>query len=335
MEPLIRKIRQIEKGDRKLTLCLILQGMLTGIFVAGLELVSSVLFLESHAAGRIPLAFMISGGLGILISTIFSYFSRQLGVRIFGLLNLSATGIMCLALLLLSGILPAGTFRFVLFVSSGPLVLITLMGFWSTFRNFLPPARVKQLSGLVELGLAGGMVLAFLAIPLLVTGGLALLPALALCTGCLVAAIPVHVQALRETRSGITYSGRKVQSTGPIGLISHRYTAMMAAFALVGVATVLVVQYAFLWVADSQFPGGGDLVVFLGSFYGGMAVLTFLLKKILFERLKKKFGTGTTLLLAPGALMLVTVASAIAGESWSFTGDTFLFAWFFLLVAAG
>jgi len=332
MEPLIRKIRQIEKGDRKMTLFLILQGLFTGIFVAAMELAANVLFLQSQDPDRIPLAFMISGGVGILIATIFSYFSRQLAVRIFGLLNMVAILIMSVSMLPLSGILAAETFHFILFVSAGPLILITLMGFRTTFRGFLPPAKVKQLSGIVEMGLVVGMVLSFAVISLSVYAGLEITRLLYLSAGSLFAALISHLLTLKETRSGIPYRGRKVQSSGPITLISHRYTALMAAFALLGIATLVVVHYGFLRVAVTRFPGGADLAILFGFLFAAMISLTFILKKLVFERLKMKFGTGATMLMAPALLMLVTIASAIAGESWSFAGDGRFFTWFFILV---
>lgn len=332
MEQLIRKIRQIEKGDRKMTLYLILQGVFTGIFLASMELTANVLFLQSQDPDRIPLAFMISGGVGILITTIFSYFSKQVGVRIFGILNMVAILIMSLSLLPLSRILSGETFHFILFVLAGPLVLISVLGFWTSFRGFLPPTKVKQLSGIVEMGVIGGMVLAFAGIPLSAYAGMEISRLLYLSAGSLILALIAHLLTLKETRSGIPYRGRKVQSSGPIALISHRYTALMAAFALLGISALVVVHYGFLRVADARFPDASDLAILFGFIFAGMISLTFVLKKLVFERMKMKFGAGATMLMAPALLLLVTVASAIAGESWAFANDGRYFAWFFVFV---
>ena len=72
---------QIEQGDRPMIGALLLQAVCTGIFVGALELEANAVFLETFGADRVPLAMMISGAAGILIATIYSYFSKQLGVK--------------------------------------------------------------------------------------------------------------------------------------------------------------------------------------------------------------------------------------------------------------
>ena len=86
----IGKLLQIEQGNRPMIGALLIQAVCTGIFTGALELVATSIFLETFGAERVPLAMMISGGAGILITSIYSYFSKQLGVRSFGILNLVA-----------------------------------------------------------------------------------------------------------------------------------------------------------------------------------------------------------------------------------------------------
>ena len=81
----------------------------------------------------------------------------------------------------------------------------------------------------------------------------------------------------------------RVKSTGPLRLFSHRYTGLMAGFVVMGVAVTVVVHYAFLSVTGSRFPGGIELLTFLGYIFGSMTLLAWLMKRFLFGWVKKKF----------------------------------------------
>ena len=163
----IGKLLQIAQGDRSMIGALLLQAVFTGIFVGALELEANAVFLESFGAAKVPLGLMISGAAGILIATVYSYFSKQLGVRAFGIYNLVAVMAMTAALIFGFLLLEIQQLDFVIFVIAGPLILITLLGFWTTVRGFLSPSRGKQLTGLIDATLIGGMILSFIVTPLL------------------------------------------------------------------------------------------------------------------------------------------------------------------------
>jgi hypothetical protein len=70
----------------------------------------------------------------------------------------------------------------------------------------------------------------------------------------------------------------------------------------------------------------------MGLFFGIMMSLSWILKKFVFGWLKRKLGLRFTLLVAPIFLLVLTLASAIAGESFGFGGEAFVFTYFFMLV---
>ena len=328
----IGKLLQIEQGNRPMIGALLLQAVCTGIFVGVLELEANALFLETFGADRVPLAMMISGAAGILIATIYSYFSKQLAVKPFGILNLGVVMIITAALLVGFRLLQKEHLDFIIFVFAGPLVLITLMGFWITVRGSLSPSKGKQLAGLIEATLIGGMVFAFLSTPLLMRLGLKVQNILYLGMASLIIATGAQLYVLTGISKHHHRFKTRVKSTGPLGLFSHRFTALMAAFVVMGVSVAVLLHYAFLWVTGSRFPGGIELVSFLGYFSGIMMLLAWMMKRFLFGWIKKKFGIRITLLLSPVLLLILTIASAIAGESYGFAGEAHLFIYFFMLV---
>jgi hypothetical protein len=328
----IGKLLQIAQGDRPLIGALLLQAAFTGIFVGALELEANAVFLESFGAGKVPLGLMISGAAGILITTVYSYLSKQLGSKTFGIYNLLAVVFMTAALIVGFNLLEIQQLDFVIFVVAGPLVLITLLGFWTTVRDFLSPSRNKQLSGLIDAALVGGMILAFMATPVLVGIGFRLHYILYVGMGSLTLATIAQLYVLNSIGKHHHRFRTRVRSTGPLRLFSHKYTALMAGFVVMGVAVAVLIHYAFLSVTGSRFPGGIELVSFLGYIFGSMMLLAWLTKRFLFGWVKRKFGIKMTLLLSPVTLLLFTILATIAGESYGFAGEAQLFAYFFLLV---
>jgi len=266
----IGKWLQIDTGNRPMIAALLVQAGATGLFAGMLEVVATALFLESHSTGQIPLAIMVSGAVRILLATVYSYFSKQLEIRSFGILNLTAALVTTLLVFAAYHTMAAGRFDFLLFVLMGPMLLITLLGFWITVRGFLSPQKGRQLSGLVEASLVGGMVLGSVLTPVLVMNGVktghVLYPGFA----GLVVATGAQLYLLLKMERKKAYPQRRVSSTGPVRLFSHRYTGMIAGFAALGVSVWVVIHYAFLWSASDRFRGGADLVAFLGFFLGAM-----------------------------------------------------------------
>ena len=326
------KLLQIAQGDRPMIVALLLQAFCTGIFVGTLELEANTVFLEAFGADRIPFALMISGLVGILITAIYGYFSKQLKLRAFGILNLVV--VIAATLVIVGGLqlVNQDHLDFVTFVFTGPLILITLMGFWTTVRGELSPSRGKELRGLIEVALVGGMVLALFVTPLLVLAGFRIHDILYVSMASLLVAALAQMYILsRSGKEDRAYRSRS-GSAGPIRLFSTRYTALMASFVVIGVAISVFLHFEFLSVTQGRFPGGKELVEFLGIFLGVSVLLAWILKRFLFHWIKSKFGIRTTLLFLPAALLILSIPAAVFSEGYGYGGGTRAFAYFFLLV---
>ncbi len=326
------RLLQIAQGDRPIIVALLLQAFCTGIFVGTLELEANTVFLEAFGADRVPFALMVSGLAGILIAAIYGYFSKQLKMRPFGILNLVVvTGV---SILFVGGLqfMEQDYLDFATFVFSGPLILITLLGFWTTVRGKLSSSRSKQLHGLIEVALVGGMTIALLITPLLVSSGFRIHEILIAAMGSLIIAASAQVYILSNHGKQDGGYRNKAGSAGPIRLFSHKYTSSMATFVVIGVAVSVLLHYEFLSVTQNRFPGGNELVEFLGFFLGIGVMLAWILKRFLFHWIKSKFGIRMTLLLLPVVLLLLTIPASLLGEGYGYGGGMQMFAYFFLLV---
>ncbi|MCP4310929.1 MAG: MFS transporter [Bacteroidetes bacterium] len=308
------KLLQIDTGNRPMIIALMIQAGCTGLFTGALELAGNVMFLESFDVERVPLAIMISGGVGILITTIYSYFSKQLDIKTFGILNIVAVLVLTAALIIGEMTFARDRFSFLLFVLMGPLALIILLSFWITVRGFHSPSKGKQLSGLIEVALVAGMVIMFTAVPLLVMTGINIEHMLFAGLGCLIIAAGAQMYVLNGMDKDRIYSSRRVSSTGPVRLFSHRYTGLISAFVLFGISVAVVLQYMFLWSASDQFIGGSGLVPFLGFFFAVMMSVGWLMKRYLFGWIKKRYGIGMTMLMTPVLLLLFSLSALIVSD---------------------
>ncbi|MEN8156672.1 MAG: HEAT repeat domain-containing protein [Bacteroidota bacterium] len=331
----IGKLLQIDTGNRLMILALLVQAGCTGIFIGTLELAGNVMFLDSLEDGnqlRLASAMMFSGAAGILVASIYSYFSKQLKARSFGIVNLVAAVVIAVVLQTASGMLDSSEFSFVLFVLMGPLLLIILLGFWITVRGFLSPSSGKQLSGLVEMTLVGGMALAFTGIPFLVRIELKLTEILSVGLGSLVLAAVAQLYVLAGMRRNRAFPSRRVSSSGPFRLFSHRYTGLISAFVAIGVMVSVALHFSFLSSLSDEHVGDVDMVAFLGFFFGAMMVVGWMMKRALFGWIKKRFGTGVTLLMLPLLLLVVLLASIITWDAYGLDAGFHIIPYFFLSV---
>ena len=328
----IGKLLQIAQGDRTLIATLLIQAFCTGIFAGALELEANTVFLEAFGADRVPFAMMVSGVSGILIAAVYGYFSKQLKAKAFGIVNLVA--VLGATALLVGGLhfVERDYFDFATFVLAAPLILITLLGFRATIRGFISPSRGKQLGGLIEFTLVVGMAIVFFSAPILTTAGIGIHDILYLGMGSLIVATGAQMYILSHAGNHGGEYRNKAGSAGPIRLFSFRYTALMASFVVIGIAVSVLLQFQFLSVTQSRFPGGSELVEFLGFFFGMAVLLAWIMKRFLFKWLKGRFGIRITMLVMPVILLLLTIPASIFGESYGYGGENQLFAYFVMLI---
>lgn len=332
------KLLQIAQGDRFMIAALLVQAVCTGIFAGSLELGVNTLFLENVGTQGLPLAFMVSGAAGVLLTIAYSYFIRQLKIFVYGILNLvtvvGLSGVLVAGFMMWSGTVEdlSDVVFYSIFAFSFPLVLITLHSFWTTVRGFLTPSRGKQLNGIIELALVGGMLLAFLSAPFLVGPNFGIHNMIFIGLGCLVVASGSQLYVLSASRSRRIPLISRVKTSGPYKIFSHRYTALMASFVVMGIMVAALLHYIFLSETGSRFYGGTELAEFLGYFFAIAVFLGWMLKRVLFGWFKRTFGISMTLLLLPVILLLLMILSAIAGESCFNSGGSQQCIYFFMLI---
>ena len=130
----------------------------------------------------------------------------------------------------------------------GPMILITLLGFWITVRGFLSPSKGKQLSGLIEAGTCGRYGSGFFVIPFLGQewmSGLRLYSVWGM--GSLILAALAQLYVLNGMGKNQIYSSKRVSRRTHPAIFTPVYRFDLC---LCGswCSVLVVLHYSFLWV---------------------------------------------------------------------------------------
>ncbi len=148
----IAKALNIEAGEGASVGLLIFQSIFLGIFYGTFDISASAMFLEEFEASMIPNAFLVSGVVGIILTSFYSWLQSRIRFSIFSLLNLFlAVG---LTVLMRFGftLWDSNWHVFVVFVMMGPINIIALLGFWGTVGRMFTLRQGKRLFGLIDTG---------------------------------------------------------------------------------------------------------------------------------------------------------------------------------------
>jgi len=324
----------IEKEERSVVFLLLTQSVFLGIFAGALDVGANALFLDVYSADQMPRAFMISGAVGIMFTSMYTYFQKKMPFRLFTILNL-------LLVIVLAGALRFGysytddpRVTFALLVLMGPLIIVSMLGFWGTAGRYFTLREGKRLFGIIDTGSVVGMILAFYALPVLVRFNFKIYDTLLIGLGSLVLALLFQVIVLQKHQLiAIPVTKDKKKRAGFFSLFRKRYTSLMAFFVVLSVITAFFIHYSFMWATEANYSDNRELTSFLGAFFGTMMIFTVVIKSTLYGWLMKNYGLRITLLISPALLLILTVIAAAVGGIFGYTAEAASFTFFFLVIA--
>lgn len=325
----------IEKEERSVVFLLLTQSVFLGIFAGALDVGANSLFLDVYSADQMPRAFMISGAVGIMFTSFYTYFQKKIPFRLFTILNL-------LIVIILAGALRFGysytddpRVTFALLVLMGPLIIVSMLGFWGTAGRYFTLREGKRLFGIIDTGSVVGMILAFYAVPVLVRFNFKVYDTLLIGLGSLLVALLFQVIVLQKHQliAIPVRSKDKKKRSGFFSLFRKRYTSLMAFFVVLSVITAFFIHYSFMWATEANYSDNRELTSFLGAFFGTMMIFTVVIKSTLYGWLMKNYGLRITLLISPALLLILTVIAAAVGGIFGYTAEAASFTLFFLVIA--
>lgn len=332
----ISKALNIENKERGVVFLLLTQSIFLGIFAGALDVGANSLFLEAYSADDMPTAFMISGVVGISFTSLYTFLQKRVPFKLFTILNLFVA-------ILLVGALRVGysifegrrELAFALLVLMGPVIIISMLGFWGTAGRYFTLREGKRLFGIIDTGSVVGMILAFYSVPVLVRFNFNVRDTLLIGLFSLLAAMLFQIIVLQRHKLLTTTSTKRVKKekkSGFLNIFRKRYTALMALFVVLSVITGFFIHYSFMWVTQANYPDGKELTSFIGAFFGTMMIFTVVIKSTLYGWLMKNYGLRITLLISPALLLILTVVASGVGGFFGYGPESASFTFFFLVL---
>ena len=316
---------------------LVFQSVFLGFFLGAFDVSANTLFLNSFDQSMIPIAIVVSGITGILLTSLYSFFQSKLEFSKLAVLNLFT--VFALTFLLRAGYYFSDTkwLAFGLFVLMGPLNIVALVGFWGTVGRIFDLRQGKRIFGFIDTGQVVGVIISSFSIPFLISLGFKTNNLL------YISAVSAFLAFVLQIFIGRKYSFKlKVRSDQTAGnknsfasTLKIPYVRTMAMFVILSMLVAFCVHYLFLAVASQRFQDPDEMAKFFGGLMGSLTFVSVLLKSFVYGPLMKTYGLRISLLVSPFIMFLVSAGAAIVGSLFGFTLESATFTFFFLLISLG
>jgi len=194
-------------------------------------------------------------------------------------------------------------------------IVASVFQFWVLVNDIFHPRQARRLVGFfVSGGLLGGILGALLASRLAkLTGTENLLLAcpvfLSLCLVILRRLQPFFAEASAGAPPGPGVAAEKVGYAESFKLVRrHRYLLYLSGIMFTGIAVTTMLDYQFNAIVKRAFPGKDARTSFIGTFFVGLLVFSYLLNIFLSSRAIRSFGLQVALLITPAVLLLGSAA---------------------------
>jgi AAA family ATP:ADP antiporter len=273
------------------------------------------LYLRWLSADKLPYAYLVTA---VLIG-----FMVALNARLLHRLNrlqyvsLSILGFMATSVLFWILFQFQWPWVFLLYWFWADLFIVTsVFQFWVLINDIFHPRQAKRLVGFfVSGGLLGGIAGALLASRLAKTVG----------TENLLLACPVFLGfgliILRRLKPHLALSpsghpsGPDREAAGKVGYAEsfrlirrHRYLRLLSGIVAAGIAVTTLLDFQFNAIVEKSFPAQDARTSFIGTFFLGLLVFSYVLNVTLSSRAIRSFGLRAALLITPAVLLLGSAA---------------------------
>jgi AAA family ATP:ADP antiporter len=323
----------VEHNEESLVSILLVQSVFIGIFYGTFDISAHSLFLAIFDEKIMARAYVVSGLVGIILTSLYTWLQVRMQFRNFAILNFITVSVLTFLLWLFLLIAPSKGIIFFVFVMMGPLNILAMLCFWGTTGRLFTLRQGKRLFGLIDAGIILGVIISSYMIPVILSFNFNTHNLI------LISSASIMFSGILQISIGKKYSlsvGETSKSeTKKPGLSIFRtssYIRTMGIFIALSVITAFFVQYSFMAVTREQYPIEQDMARFLGFFTGSMMIFTLLIKLLVFSYLIKNYGLRTCLALSPFLIAGFTAIAIAVGMSQGFTPAAGGFILFFLLL---
>lgn len=288
------------------------------------------------------MAYLISGGVGIVLTLIYSKLQEKIKFSSLSKVNLIFVSIITICLALSYSFIDKKLVDYAQFVLFGPLFVLSIVSFWGVANRLYNLRQGKRLFGIIDAGIIFGIIISNIAVATLpYFTGIEINFEQLLFISLVCTVVTVIIQfiisskfSLDKTEESENEEEETEETSGLKIMLQNKYVLMMAAFAGLSMLIAFFVQYSFLLVLAKKYTNEIDFGSFLGAFTAIIMVFTLLLKTFVYSKLIKNYGLKTCLVLLPILLAAFTVAAIAIGYGMGIEDiESSGFLFFFMLIA--
>jgi len=335
MKKVVLRALNIEEKEFPVVMVLSIQAICLGIFYGSYDIGAHTLFLKNFESSSIPVAYIWSGLVGIVLTTVYTSLLSKLKFSILSQSNFAMLALLTISLRIGLEFTESKNLIFAIFIFMTPTNTLGTVCFWGMLGRIFTIRQGKRLFGFIGAFVLLGIVLSSYAtsiIPLLF--GVKLVTKNFLILGVLGVGSAFFLQNYITRKYNINSSVRKsvrqkAQKLTPWNLMRNSYIRSMTIFTIFSVVIFYFVQFLFLAVTRDRFPIEKDLASFLGVYTGTLMIFSLSIRAFFYNRLIKSFGIRICLLILPVLLLILISAGVLSGIVWGFAGFTI----FFIIIA--
>ena len=349
-------------------LLLLGKGFFMGIMLATYKVGAETLFIEVIGEKFLSEAFFATGALGIVFTMIFVALQKNINY------SSLVTSLTFLTLLIIVGSRVAFHINgydettdlyqwlvFGLWILSGPVTAIILLGFWGIFGRIFDLKQQKRIIGGIDTGQLFATLIAFFSIPLLTRTVIdetydllvvSSIAALGVFIFTIVLSVSYNLDRVTKEAAKVASSsgGKKQKKVSYLDLFTNKYLRLLSIFLVFSMGASVFANYTFIastevWfkMDDATFNALSEadqlkqklqLSDFLSFFNGAIIILSFIIQSFINDFIIGKFGLKIALMTMPFILVLFTIGAIISGHIFTYDIRTEEYILFFLFTAS-
>jgi AAA family ATP:ADP antiporter len=339
----IFRLLNIRPREALMVILTSLQAICIGTFLASFDIGSHAIFLDTFQTDQIPMAFVISGLFGVIIMSLYTFFSSRVSFRLFTLFNYLIIGITTVIIFYYAEfheLIKLSAFGYPLmmpFTLMFPINTIILLNFWHSINNIYINDQNKRILPYIQLAHIGGMVLGSWGIILFLfkSWNLELI--------ILGSAISIFIAFFLQFLINPIHKYSKlflprIRKLNPIRsrfgeFFYTKYTFLLVLFVVLSALIGMIVHYNFISLTRDSYPMIVGFAKFLGLFIGTLFIFIYGVNRFLIRKILYSYDSPYSLFLVPAGMIVLLAASVVAFLFLGHSRAVFRFTFFFLLIA--
>lgn len=339
------KSLNIEADEVGPVLLLIIQSIFIGVFYGAFDIGAHTLFLKTYPEDMIPKAYIVSGVVGIFLTSLFSRYQSRIKFSQLANRTLLAISAITILMRVFFEFTDANWTVFLVFILLGPLNILAILAFWGTVGRIFNLRQGKRLFGIIDSGQVFGIIISSFAIPIIIayingTKNLLVISAVSIIFAMFLEVViskrfKIDSENNDNNEQPENETETEHEQVSAKQFVKDPYIGFMALFVIFSMFTAFFVQYSFLVVTNEQYPVEEDLASYLGFFTGSMMAFTLIIKTFVYSKLMKTYGLKVSLMLSSLLLILFTGIAIGIGYISGFEKASPGFIYFFLFISMG